>query len=397
MTTPVRHLLVTNDFPPKIGGIQSVLWESWRRLDPDSFAVLTSPHPDAAAFDAEQPFRVERVREFALLPHPVMVRRIRRLAAEFGAQRVVLDPVFPLGLVGPRLGLPYDVVVHGAELTIPGRLPVTSHLIRSVLTGARRVIAFGTYPAAVSRAVARADLDVAIINPGVDTDRFRPLDPAGRAAARARLGLDPSAQVVLGISRLVRRKGFDTAIAAVGRLAPDFERLELVIAGAGRDEERLRALAARCGAPVRFLGRVPDADLADLYAVADLQVMLCRDRWWGLEQEGFGIVFVEAAAAHHNWPGAAADRPTPWSTGSPASSSSGPRRSTMSQRRWPICFGAPTVSPRWGSPRAGAPRPSSPTNGWPADSARPSATDRSPEPWRGRRRRTASWVNGCDR
>ena len=224
MTTPVRHLLVTNDFPPKIGGIQSVLWESWRRLDPDSFAVLTSPHPDAAAFDAEQPFRVERVREFALLPHPVMVRRIRRLAAEFGAQRVVLDPVFPLGLVGLRLGLPYDVVVHGAELTIPGRLPVTSHLIRSVLTGARRVIAFGTYPAAVSRAVARADLDVAIINPGVDTDRFRPLDPAGRAAARARLGLDPSAHVVLGISRLVRRKGFDTALAAVGRLAPDFKR-----------------------------------------------------------------------------------------------------------------------------------------------------------------------------
>ena len=297
MTTPVRHLLVTNDFPPKIGGIQSVLWESWRRLDPDSFAVLTSPHPDAAAFDAEQPFRVERVREFALLPHPVMARRIRRLAAEFGAERVVLDPVFPLGLVGPRLGLPYDVVVHGAELTIPGRLPVTSPLIRSVLTGARRVIAFGTYPAAVSRAVARADLDVAVINPGVDTDRFRPLDPAGRAVVRSRLGLDPSAQVVLGISRLVRRKGFDTAIAAVGRLAPDFERLELVIAGAGRDEERLRALAARCAAPVRFLGRVPDADLADLYAAADLQVMLCRDRWWGLEQEGFGIVFVEAAAA----------------------------------------------------------------------------------------------------
>ena len=62
MTTPVRHLLVTNDFPPKIGGIQSVLWESWRRLDPDSFAVLTSPHPDPAASDAEQPSRGERVR-----------------------------------------------------------------------------------------------------------------------------------------------------------------------------------------------------------------------------------------------------------------------------------------------------------------------------------------------
>ncbi|MGA1346133.1 MAG: glycosyltransferase family 4 protein [Ilumatobacteraceae bacterium] len=297
MSTSGRHLLVTNDFPPKIGGIQSVLWESWRRLDPSSFAVLTSPHPDAAAFDREQPFRVERVPEFALLPHPVMVRRIRRLAEEFGADRVVLDPVFPLGLVGPRLGLPYDVVVHGAELTIPGRLPGTSSMIRPVLTGARRIIAFGSYPAAVSRAVARRDLDVAVIDPGVDVDRFRPLDPDRRAEVRRRLGAGPDTRLVLGISRLVRRKGFDTAIAAVARLAPDFPELEMVIAGRGRDEERLRRLAEESSAPVRFLGRVADADLADLYAAADLQVMLCRDRWWGLEQEGFGIVFVEAAAA----------------------------------------------------------------------------------------------------
>jgi len=297
MSGTSRHLLVTNDFPPKVGGIQSVLWESWRRLDPSSFAVLTSPHPDAAAFDREQPFRVERVPEFALLPHPVMTRRIRRLAAEFGADRVVLDPVFPLGLVGPRLGMPYDVIVHGAELTIPGRLPGTSSLIRPVLTGARRIIAFGNYPAAVSRAVARRDLDIAVIEPGVDVDRFRPLEPARRADVRRGLGVGPDSRVVLGISRLVRRKGFDTAIAAVARLAPEFPDMVLLIAGSGRDEDRLRRLAEESSAPVRFLGRVPDADLADLYAAADLQVMLCRDRWRGLEQEGFGIVFVEAAAA----------------------------------------------------------------------------------------------------
>jgi phosphatidylinositol alpha-1,6-mannosyltransferase len=71
----MKHLLVTNDFPPKIGGIQNVLWEWWHRLPPDSFAVLTSPHDSAASFDAEQPFRVERVREPVLLPHPPMVRR----------------------------------------------------------------------------------------------------------------------------------------------------------------------------------------------------------------------------------------------------------------------------------------------------------------------------------
>ena len=81
----MKHLLVTNDFPPKVGGIQNMLWELWRRLDPSSFVVLTSPHADAAEFDAHQAFRIERTSEPVLLPHPMMVRRIERLAHDFGA------------------------------------------------------------------------------------------------------------------------------------------------------------------------------------------------------------------------------------------------------------------------------------------------------------------------
>ncbi|MGZ4672273.1 MAG: glycosyltransferase family 4 protein, partial [Ilumatobacteraceae bacterium] len=72
----MKHLLVTNDFPPKIGGIQSLLWEWWRRLPPESFAVLTSPYHGSAAFDAQQPFHIERTREPVLLPHPWMVSHI---------------------------------------------------------------------------------------------------------------------------------------------------------------------------------------------------------------------------------------------------------------------------------------------------------------------------------
>ena len=106
----MKHLLVTNDFPPKIGGIQSLLWEWWRRLPADSFAVLTSPHPDAERWDAEQPFAVRRVPEPWLLPHPLMARRIDAMAREFGAELVVLDPAVPLGAVGPSLSLPYHVV-----------------------------------------------------------------------------------------------------------------------------------------------------------------------------------------------------------------------------------------------------------------------------------------------
>ena len=92
----MKHILVTNDFPPKIGGIQSLLWEWWRRLPSDSFAVLTSPYDGAAEFDASQSFRIERTREPVLLPHPLMTRRINDMSRDFGADFVVLDPALPL-------------------------------------------------------------------------------------------------------------------------------------------------------------------------------------------------------------------------------------------------------------------------------------------------------------
>lgn len=292
----MKHLLVTNDFPPKIGGIQSLLWEWWRRLPSDSFAVLTSPHSDAATFDAEQPFRIERVREPVLLPHPLMVRRIDDMARRTGADFVVLDPALPLGVVGGSLNLPYMVVIHGAEVTVPGRLPGSRQVLGRVLRGARHVIAAGGYPAAEAERAAGGALDLTIVPPGVDTERFRPLSPEEKSSARLRLGFDDDEEVIVAVSRLVPRKGFDTAIRAVANLHRSRPKVVLGIAGAGRDRQRLETLAQELRAPVRFLGRVPHDDLPRLYGCADLSVMLCRNRWAGLEQEGFGIVFLEAAA-----------------------------------------------------------------------------------------------------
>lgn len=292
----MKHLLVTNDFPPKIGGIQSLLWEWWRRLPPDQFAVLTSPNVGARKFDAEQPFRIERVREPVLLPHPVMVRRVNQMAAEFGAELVVLDPAVPLGLIGPSLDLPYDVVLHGAEVTVPGRLPGAKQGLAYVLQGARHVIAAGRYPAAEANLAAGRELPTTIVPPGVDTARFRPLAVDERHSARSDFDLPLDGEVILGVSRLVPRKGFDTAIRAVARMAGTYPDLVLAIAGTGRDNDRLRRLAAELDAPVRFLGRISHDDLPRLYGCADIFTMLCRNRWGGLEQEGFGIVFVEAAA-----------------------------------------------------------------------------------------------------
>ena len=293
---PLKHLLVTNDFPPKIGGIQSLLWEWWRRLPPESFAVLTSPYEGTAAFYAAQPFHIERTREPVLLPHPWMVQRVNEMAARVGADLVVLDPALPLGLIGPSLQLPYDVVLHGAEVTVPGRLPLSKQTLGHVLRRARHVVAAGGYPAREAEHAAGRTLPITIVPPGVDTERFVPLHRAERLEARAHFGLEADAELIVGISRLVPRKGFDTAIRAVALLQKSRPNLRLAIAGGGRDAERLKGLAASLGAPVTFLGRVSNEDLPRLYACADLYAMLCRNRWGGLEQEGFGIVFLEAAA-----------------------------------------------------------------------------------------------------
>ncbi len=292
----MKHLLVTNDFPPKIGGIQSLLWEWWRRLPPESFAVLTSPYAGAAEFDAQQAFHIERTREKVLLPHPLMVRRIDTMAREVGADLVVLDPALPLGLVGPSLHLPYDLVLHGAEVTVPGRLPGSKQTLAWVLQRARHVIAAGGYPAAEADHAAGRHLPITVVPPGVDTERFRPLLEHEREQARRDFGLPAGAELIVGISRLVPRKGFDTAIRAAASLRRSRPDLVLAIAGGGRDLARLQRLAAELQAPVRFLGRVSNDDLPRLYGCADLYAMLCRNRWGGLEQEGFGIVFVEAAA-----------------------------------------------------------------------------------------------------
>lgn len=292
----MKHLLVTNDFPPKIGGIQSLLWEWWRRLPPDSFAVLTSPYQGSEAFDLAQPFEIRRVAEPVLLPHPLMVKRINTMARQVGAELVVLDPAVPLGIVGPSLDLQYDVVLHGAEVTIPGRLPGSRQTLSYVLRNARHIVSGGGYPAAEAERAAGRALPITVVQPGVDTERFQPLTATQRSSTRAEFDIADDAELIVGISRLVPRKGFDTAIRAVGQLRAERPKLVLAIAGGGRDDQRLRRLAADLDAPVRFLGRVSNEQLPRLYGCADLYTMLCRNRWAGLEQEGFGIVFLEAAA-----------------------------------------------------------------------------------------------------
>jgi phosphatidylinositol alpha-1,6-mannosyltransferase len=295
-----RHLLVTNDYPPKTGGIQVYLHELWRRLETGRAVVLTAAsHPDATAFDVDAEIVVERVpRKTLFLPTYRAWRAIEDAIARHRPDLVLLDPAWPLGLLGPLLSVPYGVIVHGAEAAIPSRIPVVASTLRFVLKHAAVAICAGTYPETVVRNNA-AEFTPSIIHvpPGVDTMKFAPVDARRRHDVRAALGIDDGDFVICSYSRLVPRKGMDTLIRAAAQLHDELPRLRVLIGGTGRDEARLKKLAQQLNAPVAFLGRVPDGELNDWIASSDLMVMDCRSRWLGLEQEGFGIVFVEAAAA----------------------------------------------------------------------------------------------------
>jgi phosphatidylinositol alpha-1,6-mannosyltransferase len=298
-----RHLLVTNDFPPKVGGIQNYLWELWQRLDPSSFVVLTaSSDPGAPAFDAAQAargVRIERVPGSILFfPTPAALARVRRSIEEHAVDLVLLDPALPLGLLGPRLPVPYGVILHGAEVTVPGRVPGARSALARVLRSASVVVSAGGYPAAEGRRAA-GDISAPVIEipPGVDVSSIVPLKAAERRSARARLGLPATGPLVVSLSRLVPRKGMDVLIEAADRLAPSYPDLVVAIGGDGRQLSRLQRQAGSSQVAVHVLGRVTDEDRAALLGAADIFVMDCRNRWLGLEQEGFGIVFLEAAAA----------------------------------------------------------------------------------------------------
>ena len=293
------HLLVTNDYPPKTGGIQVYLHELWTRLESGRAVVVTAAsHPDSASFDAASSVVVERLQSATIfLPTPKILRAIEAAIARHQPDLVLLDPAWPLGLLGPQLSRPYGVVLHGAEVAIPGRLPLVASSLRYVLRHASVAICAGGYPEDEGQRVASEYMPPVIrITPGVDTERFCPIDRSQRGAVRSALGLEEDAFLVSSYSRLVPRKGMDTLIRAAAMLAPEFPKLRVALGGDGRDRARLEKLVQTTSAPVTFLGRVADDALSPWLASSDVMAMDCRSRWLGFEQEGFGIVFVEAAA-----------------------------------------------------------------------------------------------------
>lgn len=301
MGAMLRTLIVTNDFPPRQGGIQSFVHELARRLPADRLTVYAPKWDGDAAFDAAAQFEVIRHPTSLMIGGPGVTGRAVAIARERGAEAVVFGAAAPLGLITPalrRAGVTRAVAItHGHEAGWAA-LPGARTLLRRIGEETDVVTYLGEYfRVRLSRALTpRAAARMTRLHPGVDAARFRP-DPQAGAAIRERYGL-AGRPVVVCVSRLVRRKGQDTLLAAWPRVLKKVPDASLLLVGDGPRSAALRDLSerARLTPSVRFTGSVPGAELPAHYAAGDVFAMPCRTRRGGLDVEGLGIVYLEASA-----------------------------------------------------------------------------------------------------
>ena len=295
-----KTLVVTNDFPPRRGGIQSFVHALATRLPAGSVVVYAPSWEGAAEFDARQPMPVIRHPTSLMLPVPSVTRRATAALREYGCDRVLFGAAAPLGLLAPalrRAGAKRIVAItHGHEAGWAA-LPAARGLLHRIGDAVDVLTYLGEYfRVRLARALsADAAARMVRLAPGVDVTAFHP--GAGGAAVRRRLGLQ-ARPVVLCVSRLVPRKGQDTLLRAwpaVVSAAPD---ARLLLVGSGPFGKNLRQLAERLRVTgsVHFAGAVPGQELPAYYDAADVFAMPCRTRRRGLDVEGLGIVYLEASA-----------------------------------------------------------------------------------------------------
>ena len=292
-----RTLLVTNDYPPRVGGIQRTLEALVKELPADRISVFSPGSDDAAAFDDHLVYRVFRQPEGFLWPTPGVASRVEAAAREVGAEVITFGATYPLAMLGPRLaarGFPYLPAAHGFEYWL-SIAPGTHAAMRYATSRAARVpVMCSAFIARTVRTAVPRGVPVSVLYPGADAELFRPDLPTGDLRERHGLGEAP---LVVCVGRLVARKGQDVLIRGMDQVRRRVPGAVLVIVGGGPHEGRLRELAgAAPEGSVVFAGQVSEQDLPRYYAMGDVFAMPCRTRLAGMEVEGWGNVFIEAAA-----------------------------------------------------------------------------------------------------
>jgi len=293
-----RTLVVTNDFPPRPGGIQGFVHSLVVRQPVGSVVVYASSAPGSAEFDAAQPFPILRHPSSLLLPTGGTARRVARVARTQDCTSVLFGAAAPLGLLAPslrRAGVRRLVALtHGHEVGWAA-LPGARALLRRIGASVDAVTYLGEYTRSRLRCVLGPSVRLERLAPGVDTSVFTPWADGG--AVRAALGLE-GRPVVVCVSRLVPRKGQDVLIRSLAAVRSTVSGAALLLVGGGPDMPRLQRLAVSCGVAddVVFTGAVSWPELPAYYAAGNVFAMPCRTRRGGLDVEGLGMVYLEASA-----------------------------------------------------------------------------------------------------
>jgi phosphatidylinositol alpha-1,6-mannosyltransferase len=297
-----RTLIVTNDFPPRQGGIQSFVHALAVRLPEGTVTVYAPTWDGAREFDSRQPFPVIRHPTSLMLPVPSVSRRAAAIAREHGCDTVLFGAAAPLGLITPALRRASGVkravaLTHGHEAGWAA-LPGARSLLRRIGNEVDVLTYLGEYfRTRLARALSpEAAQRMARLAPGVDPTFFRP--KAGGEAVRESLGLS-TRPVVACVSRMVPRKGQDTLINAWPAIKAQVNDAALLLVGDGPYAPKLKQMTQKLnlGQDVIFTGSVPWKDLPSYYGAADVFAMPCRTRRAGLDVEGLGIVYLEASAS----------------------------------------------------------------------------------------------------
>jgi len=295
-----KVLVLTNDFPPRPGGIQFFVHALALRLPRENVTVYAPAWAGAAEFDAEQPFPVVRHPTSLMLPVPSVARRAERFIEREGCDTVLFGAAAPLGLLAPRLrsagARRLIALTHGHEVGWAA-LPVARGTLRRIGDSVDTVTYLGDYTRArLARALSpAAAARMTRLTPGVDASEFHP--GAGGQAIRERLGL-ADRPVVVCVSRMVPRKGQDTLIHAWPLVLANVPGAALLLVGDGPYRDRLERMARHLGVAgsVIFAGAPSRAELPAYFDAGNVFAMPCRTRRRGLDVEGLGMVFLEAAA-----------------------------------------------------------------------------------------------------
>ena len=298
-----RTLLVTNDFPPTLGGIQSYLRDYVDTLDPADTVVFASTQDRAAAaeHDAGVRYRVYRWDRRVMLPTPATSREMERIIREEGIETVWFGAAAPLALMAPsarRAGARRIVAsTHGHEVGW-SMLPGARSALRRIGAGCDHVTYISDYTLGRFRSAFGGDVTFSPLPSGVDTTLFRPASPAERLETRRGFGIPPAVPLIVCISRLVPRKGQDQLIRAMPAVVSRHPDARLLIVGEGSYRRRLASMIPEAIADnVRLTGKLDFSAMRRLLAAADVFAMPCRTRGGGLDVEGLGIVYLEAQAS----------------------------------------------------------------------------------------------------